>query len=147
MSNNEEIRWKQRLQHLEAALSKLTDACQHESYSELEMAGLIQFFVFSLELCWNTLKDLLYIEGIEAKTPRAVWREAHAAGFAEDIDIALSTIAFRNELSHHYDEAMARKAVERIKAEYQPYLAHILARLQEKRERDAAAEYRTFLKL
>lgn len=137
MSNSEEIRWKQRLQHFETALCKLTGACERESYSELEMAGLIQFFVFSLELAWNTLKDLLYVEGIETTTPRAVWREAHAAGFVEDVDTALSTIAFRNELSHRYDEEMARRAVERIKAEYRPFLAHILARLQEKREREA----------
>ncbi|MGH8563293.1 MAG: HI0074 family nucleotidyltransferase substrate-binding subunit [Gammaproteobacteria bacterium] len=136
MSNSEEIRWKQRLQHFETALSKLTDACERESYSELEMAGLIQFFVFSLELAWNTLQDLLYVEGIETKTPRAVWREANAAGFVEDVDTALSTIAFRNELSHRYDEEMARRAVERIKVEFQPLLAHILARLQEKRERE-----------
>jgi nucleotidyltransferase substrate binding protein (TIGR01987 family) len=137
MSNSDEIRWKQRLQHFETALTKLTDACGRESYSELEMAGLIQFFVFSLGLCWNTLKDLLYVEGIEAKTPRAVWREAHAAGFVADVDTALSTIAFRNELSHRYDEEMAPRAVERIKADYQPFLAHVLARLQEKREREA----------
>lgn len=55
----------------------------------------------------------------------------------EDVDTALGTIAFRNELSHRYDEEMAHRAVERIKADYQPFLAHVLARLQEKREQDA----------
>ena len=110
MSNNDAIRWLQRLEHFEAALAKLTDACKRENYSELELAGVIQFFVFSQELAWNTLKDLLYVEGIDAKTPRAVWREAHNAGFVEDIDTALGTIAFRNELSHRYSEAMARRA-------------------------------------
>ena len=98
------------------------------------MAGVTQFFVFSQELAWNTLKDLLYVEGIEAKTPRAVWREAHAAGFVDEIDAALSTIAFRNELSHRYSEAMARRALERIRADYVPLLTHILAKLQQKRE-------------
>ena len=102
MSNSDNIRWLQRLEHFETAVAKLTDACKRDSYSELEMAGVIQFFVFSQELAWNTLKDLLYVEGIEARTPRAVWREAHTAGFVDDIDTALSTIAFRNELSHRY---------------------------------------------
>ena len=139
MSNNDGIRWLQRLENFETALAKLTAACARESYSELELAGVIQFFVFSLELAWNTLKDLLYVEGIEAKTPRAVWREAHAAGFVEDIDTALSTIAFRNELSRRYSEAMARRAVERIRTDYLPLLAQILAKLQEKRKQEREA--------
>ncbi len=139
MTNNGNTRWLQRLEHFETALAKLTDACKRESYSELELAGVIQFFVFSQELAWNTLKDLLYVEGIEAKTPRAVWREAYSAGFVEDIDTALGTITFRNELSHRYSEAMARRAVERIKADYQPLLAQILARLQEKRDQEREA--------
>ena len=100
---------------------------------------MIQFFVFSLELAWNTLKDLLYVEGIEAKTPRAVWREAHWAGFVEDIDTALSSIAFRNELPHRCSEAMARRAVERIRADYVPLLAQIPAPLRDKRNQERHA--------
>ena len=139
MSNNDAIRWLQRLENFETALAKLNDACQRDSYSELEMAGVIQFFVFSQELAWNTLKDLLYVEGVDAKTPRAVWREAHSAGFVEDIDTALGTIAFRNELSHRYSEAMARRALERIRADYLPLLTQILAKLQQKRETERGA--------
>ncbi len=134
MSNSDAIRWLQRLEHFETALAKLNDACQQDGYSELELAGVIQFFVFSQELAWNTLKDLLYVEGIDAKTPRAVWREAHSAGFVDDIDTALGTIAFRNELSHRYSEAMARRAVERIRTDYLPLLKDILSKLQAKRE-------------
>lgn len=139
MSNNDAIRWLQRLEHFETALAKLTDACERENYTELELAGVIQFFVFSQELAWNTLKDLLYVEGIDAKTPRAVWREAHSAGFVDDIDTALGTIAFRNELSYRYSEAMARRAVERIRADYLPLLTQILARLQQQRETERGA--------
>lgn len=139
MSNNDAIRWLQRLENFETALGKLSDACQRDSYSELETAGVIQFFVFSQELAWNTLKDLLYVEGIDAKTPRAVWREAHSAGFVEDIDTALGTIAFRNELSHRYSEAMARRALERIRADYLPLLTDILDKLQQKRETERGA--------
>lgn len=139
MSNNDAIRWLQRLEHFETALAKLTDACRRENYTELELAGVIQFFVFSQELAWNTLKDLLYVEGIDARTPRAVWREAHSAGFVDDIDTALGTIAFRNELSHRYSEAMARRAVERIRADYLPLLTQILARLQQQRETERGA--------
>ncbi len=139
MSNSDAIRWLQRLEHFEAALAKLTDACKRENYSELELAGVIQFFVFSQELAWNTLKDLLYVEGIDAKTPREVWREAHNAGFVDDVDTALGTIAFRNELAHRYSEAMAQRTVERIRADYLPLLTHILARLQQQRETERGA--------
>lgn len=139
MSNNDAIRWLQRLEHFETALAKLTDACRRENYTELELAGVIQFFVFSQELAWNTLKDLLHVEGIDARTPRAVWREAHSAGFVDDIDTALGTIAFRNELSHRYSEAMARRAVERIRADYLPLLTQILAKLRQQRETERGA--------
>lgn len=139
MTNNGNIRWLQRLEHFDTALAKLTAACKRDNYSELELAGVIQFFVFSQELAWNTLKDLLYVEGIDARTPRAVWREAYNAGFVDDIDTALGTIAFRNELSHRYSEAMARRTVERIKADYQPLLAQILAKLQQKRSQEQEA--------
>lgn len=139
MSNNDAIRWLQRLEHFETALAKLTDACKRENYTELELAGVIQFFVFSQELAWNTLKDLLYVEGIDAKTPRAVWREAHSAGFVDDIDTALGTIAFRNELSDYSSEAIVRRAGERIHIVYLPLLTQVLGKLQEKRERERAA--------
>ncbi|HGS4986539.1 TPA: nucleotidyltransferase substrate binding protein [Vibrio cholerae] len=69
-------RWKQRLQNLSKAQSRLQKACEQESYNDLELAGLVQTFEFSFELMWKTLKDLLAFEGFDAASPRSVLRTA-----------------------------------------------------------------------
>ncbi len=44
MSNTDEIRWQQRLENFQKALTQLERACQKEEYSDLERAGLVQMF-------------------------------------------------------------------------------------------------------
>ena len=44
-----EIRWKQRFSNLESAWARLQNACSRDSYSDLELAGLVQTFEFTRE--------------------------------------------------------------------------------------------------
>ena len=76
MSNTDEIRWQQRLENFGKAISQLETACSRDEYSDLERAGLVQMFEFSFELAWKTLKDLLFSEGYDEKTPRSVIRRS-----------------------------------------------------------------------
>ena len=64
-----DVRWRQRFEHLERAFSRLSAACSQDSYSELELAGLIQMFEFTFELAWKTMKDLLTHEGFVVNSP------------------------------------------------------------------------------
>ena len=67
MSENIDIRWKQRLSHYEKALLKLSVAVtltQERQLSELEQQGAIQAFEFTHELAWKTMKDFLNSHGI-----------------------------------------------------------------------------------
>lgn len=134
MSNTDSVRWRQRLESFEAAMRRLDDACDQEQYSELEMAGLIQTYEFSFELAWKTLKDLLFVEGIDAKSPRQVLREAHDNDLLDDIDLALEALESRNRLSHTYSEEEAQEAVKLIKDIYAPLLTKILETLRKRRE-------------
>src|SRR5688572_15347364 len=133
MSNTDEIRWHQRLSNLENAMSSFLEACEQGEYSELERAGLIQLFEVSFELSWKTLKDLLFVEGIEAKSPREVLRESHAYGILDEIDTWLEALENRNLLAHTYDEEDAEAAKDLILESYQFLLKELLTKLQARR--------------
>lgn len=86
MSNTDEIRWQQRLQNFGKALTQLEAACAQKEYSDLERAGLVQIFEFSFELAWKTLKDLLFYEGHDAKSPREVIRTGFETEYMSEDD-------------------------------------------------------------
>ena len=134
MSNSDEIRWQQRLANFRKAMAQLEAACDLEDYSDLERAGLVQTFEFSFELGWKTLKDLLFYEGYDEKTPRDVIRRAFEAGHLseEDTETALNALDKRNLLSHTYDEETAEEAVSLIREQYAPMLCRLRDKLLEK---------------
>ena len=78
MSNSDPIRWKQRLQQFTKAENRLSEALSngYEVLSRLEQEGVIQRFEYTFELAWKTLKDLLFYEGFDVKSPRDVIRQA-----------------------------------------------------------------------
>lgn len=132
MTNADEIRWRQRLQNFERAFAQLDRACAQESYSELELAGLVQMFEFTFELAWKTMKDLLFYEGYDVNSPREVIRKAFEAGLIQDVDLWLETLESRNRLSHTYDEQTALEAEELIKDSYAPMIRSALESLRQR---------------
>jgi len=89
MANNDEIRWQQRFDNFERAWGQLSAACTKTSYSELELAGLVQMFEFTFELAWKTLKDLLFYEGFDVSSPRDAIRQGFASGLIENAELWL----------------------------------------------------------
>jgi nucleotidyltransferase substrate binding protein (TIGR01987 family) len=134
MANTDEIRWRQRLANYEKALAQLNDACGLESYTPLERAGLVQMFEFSFELAWKVLKDLLFYEGYDEKTPREVLRRAFETEYLDEADgeTLLDALLKRNLLSHTYEERIALEAEELIRKKYAPALRRLGDRLREK---------------
>ena len=135
MSNSDEIRWQQRLENFGKALAQLDAACDMEDYSDLERAGLVQMFEFSFELAWKTLKDLLFYEGYDVKSPREIFRKAFEVEYLDETDAEtlLDGLEKRNLLTHTYDEATAREAEDLIKNHYAPVLRRIYQLLENKR--------------
>ena len=136
MSNADEGRWRLRLDSFGAALARLDEACEQASYTDLERAGLIQTFIFSRELGWKVLKDLLFYERHDANGPREAVRKGFEAGYLDedDCETFLDAIGKRNMLSHAYGDGMAREAEALIKGRYHPMLRRLRRRLERRRE-------------
>lgn len=135
MSNNDETRWEQRLDNFVKAVSALTKACGQHDYSELERAGLIKEFEICFELSWKVLKDLLFYEGYEAKSPREVIRKSFESEKIDesDCEIFLEILKTRNLLAHIYHKEFSLEAEGLIRNRYHPVFLRLCETLQKKR--------------
>jgi nucleotidyltransferase substrate binding protein (TIGR01987 family) len=134
MTNAGEVRWRQRLENFGKALAQLEAACQKDSYSDLERAGLVQVFELTFELAWKTLKDLLFYEGFGVNSPREVIRKAHGVQYLDEAETEtlLDGLEKRNLLSHTYEESTAEEAEELIRNHYAPALRKLFDTLRNK---------------
>lgn len=121
-----DIRWKQRFQNYERALTLMNDALASgpDALNTLEMEGLVQRFEYTFEMAWKCLKDYLEASGvvITPVTPRQVLKDAFAAKLVEDGQMWIDMLAQRNLLSHTYDPAVFESAVRAIAELYLPAL-------------------------
>jgi len=98
-----ELRWKQRYQNFEMAISKLQEAMTQNELNELERNGLIQRFEFTIDLSWKVLKDYLEEKGFVFKPlPKDTIREAQRAGLIDFGQALIDGLDIRNDLSHDY---------------------------------------------
>lgn len=118
MTETQDIRWKQRFSNFSKAIRALTEAVNKNELSALEKSGLIQTFEFTFELAWETLKDYLELQKIDAKFPRDVIKEAFKYELINDGDVWMDMLDKRNLLSHTYDEDKAELACSLIKNNY-----------------------------
>ncbi len=114
MENLKKIRWKQRFENFEKSYKLLSFYVDKKLESDIEKAGLIQFFENTFELSWKLMKDYLESLGFEPKSPRDTIKTAFQNGLIEDGHIWLSALADRNLTTHTYDEEFANKMVEEI---------------------------------
>jgi nucleotidyltransferase substrate binding protein (TIGR01987 family) len=63
ISENKDIRWKQRFVNYQKALNQLQKFIKKGELSELEEQGLVKAFEYTYELAWTTLKDFLEYRG------------------------------------------------------------------------------------
>jgi nucleotidyltransferase substrate binding protein (TIGR01987 family) len=117
-----DIRWQQRLDNYENALSQLNAAislAQERELSTLEQQGLIQAFEFTHELGWNLMKDYAHYQGAgNIAGSRDASREAFKRGLLVDGDVWMQMIRSRNQTSHTYNKSIADEIVEHIINDY-----------------------------
>ncbi len=119
MTDNKEIRWKQRFINFNKAFIQLNNAIDIVSQiDDLAKEGLIQRFEYTLELAWKTLKDFLESKGVIAKFPNDVIRQAFQAELISNGELWLEMLQERNLLSHTYDEEIFRYSIEKIVNSY-----------------------------
>ena len=117
-----EIRWKQRFEHFTKALDLLSNHVDYELTSEIEKAGLIQFFEMSFELAWKVMKDYLENQGYDVNGPRDAIKLSFQIGLIEDGQIWLKALEERNLSVHTYNEDLANTLINNIKTLYYPEL-------------------------
>lgn len=75
--------------------------------TDLEKAGTIQYFEFTYELAWKTLKRILSHRGKDLNSPKPVIREAALEGLIDDPEVWFGFIQDRNETVHTYNKSVA----------------------------------------
>lgn len=127
---NKDIRWKQRFQNFEHAVSNLAEAVQKENLSELEKAGVIKFYEFTFELAWKTVKDYLEEKDVEVKFPRDTIKEGFLYEIIADGEIWLDMLQKRNLMSHTYSKETAELAYSLIVNKYFEELQDVYLKLK-----------------
>lgn len=114
------------------ALDRLTEALSIPlDKNGIVIDATIQRFEFTFELFWKTLKKFLFKEGIDVKTPRETLQTAYQLKWIHHEKHWLNMLNDRNETSHIYDEAMAKRIYKNIKT-YLPILKEAYNFLSEK---------------
>ena len=133
---DKDIRWQQRLDHLQNAFQALQDACQLSKYSKLERSGLIQTFEFTFELIWKTLQDLLLNRGYKgALGPRPVIEQAFHDDIIHKAEIWKKVLECRNMITHIYNEETAQEIADLIKKEFEPLFKEVVTNLLKEKEK------------
>jgi len=113
-----QIRWQQRYLNYLNAYTNLSTEINKTKFSNLERAGIIQYFEVAFELAWKTIKDYLESEGIIVQTPREVLKQAFAIKIIENGEDWLECLDKRNLLTHTYNEELASFALSAIQKKY-----------------------------
>lgn len=129
MNHSPDIRWQQRFENFDRALSLLKDALSRgpSALNQLEKEGAVQRFEYTLELALKTVKDYLEQSDVvlSAVTPRQVIKDAFAARILDDGQTWIDMIDHRNLLSHTYDAAKLEEAVDVIHGRYLAAVAQV----------------------
>ncbi len=125
-------RWRQRFQNFEKAFLFLEGIVKKESYSPIEVGGLVQAFEFTFELVWKTIKDYLYEQGVETSFPREAIKEGFQTHVIEDGHTWIEMLEKRNEISHTYNETVAKNAVDVIQHKYYPAVRQVYQYFKQK---------------
>ena len=132
MTDDQDIRWRQRFSNYEKALGQLGSAVElrrQRPLSDLERQGLIQAFEFTYELAWNTLKDYLAYQGVPGLVgARDTIRQAFRLELVADGEGWMAMLIDRNLTSHTYNEKTAVEIERKVCGRYY----EILVELREK---------------
>ena len=131
MENLKEIRWKQRFENFDKSYKLLKKYSNQEITTELERAGIIQFFEMTFELAWKVLKDYLESEGYMVKSQRETVKQAFQIGLIDNGHIWIDALSNRNLTTHTYDEELATKMTSEILNAYLPELDKLYNKVSE----------------
>ena len=104
-------------------LQVLATAGDKDLSDEFIVNGIIDKFNIQFELSWKVLKELLRYEGravAASGSPREILKEANVVYDFIDEEAWLPMLQDRNDISHIYDGAAAKRLARKIIEEYIP---------------------------
>lgn len=128
-----DIRWMQRYDSFERAYLLLGKALQVEEPSVIERIGIIKAFEMTFELSWKLLKDYELTEGVDARSPREVLKQAYQLKLITDGHGWLDILKDRNLTAHTYKEEIARTIEQSIRNRYYSLIGDLRRLFQEKK--------------
>lgn len=117
------------ISNLEKALNRLEEALHEDLDNSLIVDGTIQRFEFTFELFWQTLKRLLYSEGIDVRKPKSTLKEAYQGGWLNEEEAWLQMLNDRNLSSRTYNEEAAGQIIRNITG-YFPEMKAVFAKIK-----------------
>ena len=130
MDEFKDIRWKQRFENFNKVYMLLEKYSSKKDLSELEQAGIIQFFEMTFELAWKVLKDYLESDGYLVKSPRETIKQAFQNEIINDGHIWMDALSVRNLTTHTYDSNLVKKLIDEIVNIYFPELKQMHDKLE-----------------
>lgn len=131
MDSQKNVRWRQRFDNFKKSYQLLEKYSSLELTSEIEKAGLIQFFEITFELAWKVLKDYLEAQGYIVKSPRETIKQAYQMEVIDDGHVWIEALSSRNLTTHTYDEQFTEKFVQDIQQVYFPLFKSLYEKLLE----------------
>jgi nucleotidyltransferase substrate binding protein (TIGR01987 family) len=111
------------------AVIQLGSALELSAENDVIKAGCIQYFEFSFELAWKTIKRLAEEDGMgECNSPKSALKAAFANGWIDDEEIWLDMLMSRNKMAHTYNSASALTIFEKLQ-DYLNALMHLQTKL------------------
>jgi len=102
-----------------------------ELTSEIEKAGLIQFFEITFDLALKVLKDYLEAQGYIVKSPRETIKQAYQMEIIDEGHAWIEALSSRNQTTHTYDEQFTEKFIQQIQEVYFPLFKSLYEKLLE----------------
>jgi len=113
-----------------AALARLQEAVGSNPQGDLAHAGCIQYFEFTFEIAWKSVKLVALEQGLDAVgSPKACLRTALAQGWIDDEAVWLRMLDARNRMSHTYNATGALRVYDEL-GDFIAPLADLLVRLR-----------------
>lgn len=113
---------------LKKALAQFQMALDMPAENDVIKAGCIQYFEFSFELAWKTIKRIAEEEGLaDCNSPKAALKAAFSNGWIETEEVWLDMLSSRNKMSHTYNAEDAIDIFDKL-----PAYADALKQLVEK---------------